>query len=465
MAKATASTNGLRTTVLVADDDKSTRILLAHHLEKAGFQVLLASNGREAIEMLSDAVAVALFDLNMPEIGGIECLQYVRKKYADAESIIITASTEVAHAVQAMKSGAFDYLTKPVNVDELVALVRRTARTAQLKRENRQLRQAIGLPKSPATFIGESPTIQKILSMVEKIAPLDSTVLITGESGVGKGVLARMIHYAGPRAQAPFVTVSCTAMPRDLVEAELFGHEKGAFTGAHERRPGRVEMAEGGTLFLDEVGDMPLDLQPKLLHFLQDRAFQRIGSNSTVDVDTRVIAATHQNLEALCRDRQFREDLYFRLNVLRINIPPLRERPDDITRLADHVLARIAQRRAVDALELAPEALEALVSYHWPGNVRELENVLERTTVFATDQTITLEELPPAVRGEQGPAVPQAAGGPSGHKLGGMSLEDVERIAIGETLELCNGNKAEAARRLGISKKGIYNKMKHLGLS
>ncbi|MGI8785649.1 MAG: sigma-54-dependent transcriptional regulator [Acidobacteriota bacterium] len=465
MAKATASTNGVRTTVLVADDDKSTRILLAHHLEKAGFQVLLASNGREAIEMLSDAITVALFDLNMPEVGGIECLQYARKKYADAESIIITASTEVAHAVQAMKSGAFDYLTKPVNVDELVALVRRTARTAQLKRENRQLRQAIGLPKSPTTFIGESPAIQKILSMVEKIAPLDSTVLITGESGVGKGVLARMIHYAGPRAQAPFVTVSCTAMPRDLVEAELFGHEKGAFTGAHERRPGRVEMAEGGTLFLDEVGDMPLDLQPKLLHFLQDRAFQRIGSNSTVDVDTRVIAATHQNLEALCRDRQFREDLYFRLNVLRINIPPLRERPDDITRLADHVLARIAQRRAVDALELAPEALEALVSYPWPGNVRELENVLERTTVFATDQTITLEELPPAVRGEQGPAVPPAAGGPSGHKLGGMSLEDVERIAIGETLELCNGNKAEAARRLGISKKGIYNKMKHLGLS
>ncbi|MBI2834918.1 MAG: sigma-54-dependent Fis family transcriptional regulator [Acidobacteria bacterium] len=449
-----------RPTVLVVDDDESVRVFLQYHLEKAGFKTVIGRNGREALELVSEAINVALLDLSMPDPNGITCLRQIRKSHPEIETIIVTASSEIGDAVEAMRSGAFDYVTKPVNIDELVETLQRAARTAQLTKENRQLRQAMSLPWSEVPFIGASGTTERVLDAVDKLAHLDSTVLISGESGVGKGLVARMIHNAGPRAVRPFITVSCTALPRELVEAELFGHEKGAFTGAHERRPGRLEMADGGSLFLDEVGDMPLDSQPKLLTFLQDRAFQRIGSNKTISVRVRIIAASNQNLKLMCQERRFREDLYFRLNVLPLHIPPLRERHEDILPIAEYLLGRIAQRRNIRPFELSEEARRALVRYQWPGNVRELDNVLQRTTAFSAGPTIAPDDLPAEIH-EHG----FHAEALSPVTLADVPLREVEKMAILQTLESCRGNRAEAARRLGISKKGIYIKMKRLGLS
>ncbi len=385
-------------TVLVADDDWSVRSVLAESLKDEGFGVAVARNGKEVISRLSEDVAVALLDLKMPEPDGIQCLDHIKKEQPDTECIMITASADVGSAVQAMKIGAFDYLTKPVNVDELVALVHRASNASNLRRENRQLRQAIGLPRPQTAFVGQSPAAQRVLDLIQKVAELDSTVLITGESGVGKGLVARMIHDSGPRRDSPLVTVSCTALPRELVEAELFGHEKGAFTGAHEKRPGKVEMANKGTLFLDEVGDMPLDLQPKLLTVLQDRVFQRIGSNKNISVDVRVIAATHRNLRELCQEKHFREDLYFRLDVLPIHIAPLRERREDIQLLVDYLLQEISNRRGRVAPEITDAAMDRLNSFHWPGNIRQLENVLERVTAFTDGSEIGPTDLPAEIR-------------------------------------------------------------------
>ncbi|MEE8583239.1 MAG: sigma-54 dependent transcriptional regulator [Acidobacteriota bacterium] len=445
--------------VLVADDDPVIRRLMQRRLESAGLRVVTAQDGDEAMEKLSDLVQVALLDLKMPGRGGMHCLQHIAKNHPTVESIIITASSEIADAVEAMKNGAFDYLTKPVNLDELIELVYRAASTFRIKQENRQLRAAMGHPTSDIPFIGNSPLTRQIVETIRKIAPLDSSVLISGESGVGKGLVARMLHHLGSRRDHPFITVSCTALPRDLVEAELFGHEKGAFTGAVEKRPGRVEMAQRGTLFLDEIGDMPLDLQPKLLNFLQDRCFQRIGGARTIHVEVRVIAATHQNLKEMCQDKRFREDLYFRLDVLPIHIPPLRERKEDIPDLCSHLLDKLSQRRGVAPFQLEPEAVESLTHYDWPGNVRELENVLERVTAFINTSRITPDDLPAELSGCE--ACP---GGTSARGLAGLPLAEVEKLAIIQTLELCKGNKSEAARRLGISEKSIYNKSKRLGI-
>jgi two-component system response regulator HydG len=451
-----------RPAVLVADDDETTRVFLQYHLDKAGFRVLAARDGRTAVDLLGENIQVALLDLDMPDPGGLACLRHIRKSYPDIESIIVTGSGDIADAVQAMKNGAFDYVTKPVDVDELVETTHRAIRTVQLTRENRLLRQAIGLPAAEVPFIGQSVAARRVSEIVNRVAALESTVLLTGESGVGKGLVARLIHHSSPRAAKPLVTVGCTSLPRELVEAELFGHEKGAFTGAHERRPGRLEIADGGSLFLDEVGDMPLESQPKLLNVLQDRAFQRIGSNKTISVDVRVIAATNQDLKSMCRERRFREDLYFRLNVLPIEIPPLRDRSEDVLPIAEYLLGRIAQRRNSKAFDLTDDARKALTAYRWPGNVRELDNVLQRTTAFSAGTLIGRDDLPPEIF-EAGDAEADAERDRT--SLAGLPLRDVERLAILDTLSACGGNRAEAARRLGISKKGIYIKMKRLGLS
>ena len=447
-----------KTTVLVADDDPSIRKLLRYNLEREGFHVVLASDGREALARLTDDTAVALLDLRMPVMDGFECLREIRRATGDTQVIIITASHELADAVSAMKQGAFDYVTKPLDFEALVALLRQAAHTTRLSRENRQLRQAIGVAKPVTSFIGDAPEIRSLLTRAKQAARLDATVLITGESGAGKGLLARMVHYSSDRADKPFVAVNCVALPRELVESELFGHEKGAFTGAHERRLGRLEIADGGTVFLDEIGDMPLDLQPKLLTFLQENAFQRVGGNDTVSVDVRVITATHQDLPRLCRDREFREDLYFRINVLPLHLPPLRSRKEDIPALVRYILERIGERRKMPTMTLADDALRALTTYPWPGNIRELENVLERSSAFCAGQTINLDDLPAEIRSTAPPDRPRET------SLAGRPLADIERDAILQTLDLCGGNKAEVARRLGISEKSIYNKMKRYEL-
>ena len=405
-------------------------------------------------------VAVAIFDLRLPGLDGLECLRRARERFPDLPVLIISQVGEIRDAVEAMKHGAFEFISKPIDPDELLARIRQAQRASAVAAENRQLREAVASPAVTTDLIGESEFAKRLSERIAKIAPLDSTVLITGESGTGKTTVARAIHRLGPRRSGPFVAVSCAALPRDLIEAELFGHVKGAFTGAVADRPGRAEMAHGGTLFLDEIGDLPLELQPKLLTFLQDRTVQRIGDARSRTVDVRVLAATHQDLSARCEKGQFRRDLFFRLAVLILELEPLRNRPEDVAAFAEHILARIAQKRGAPPYVLTEEARQALLAYGWPGNVRELENVLERASAFCEEQRILpkdldLEPLSGAAESTKAPAP----------NLAGQTLADIERRAILETLAACGGNKRAAARSLGIDEKSIHNTMKRLGIT
>lgn len=449
-------------TLLIVDDNRDACELLKMRMEKEGYRTVLASDGLEAIEKMSDDISAVLMDLIMPRMGGMDALREIRKRYEDAQVIIVTAISDLDSAVEAVKAGAFHYITKPVNADLLVSLVRQAVQASVLKRENTGLMEVIGSSRPVDTFIGNSPVIRKMHEYINAIADLDSTVLITGESGVGKGLVSRTIHYRGARAAEPFVTVSCSAMPRELMEAELFGHEKGAFTGAYRTRPGRLEISDGGTLFLDEIGDMSLDLQPKLLTFLQDRYFNRIGGNMSIEVDVRIVAATNRDLERMCTDGQFRQDLYYRLNVIPIYIPPLRERREDIPLIASHLLDKISQKRTSGVCSISEEAMAAMMEYGWPGNIRELENILERSTAMASDSLIRLSDLPGMITGPPGAGSPTP---PSGEApLPSLSLDELEGMAIRQALIKSNGNKHQAAEMLGISRKSIYNKMKRLGV-
>ncbi len=443
--------------ILVADDDPVTLRMLSHYLKAAGFEVICARNGREATQQMSAEISVAIFDLEMPYKSGLDCLQFVKEHYHDTGVLVVSGKGEIADAVNAMKQGALEYITKPFDRDELVARVNHACWSTQLVRDNRGLREAVTVPAPSSEIVAHSESSQRLMHQVSRVVPLDTTVMITGESGTGKTTVARMIHQSGPRASSPFITVNCASLPRELVEAELFGHAKGAFTGATNDRPGRVEIADNGTLFLDEIGDLPLELQPKLLTFLQDRTFQRIGSNKVYSVDVRLIAATHQDLAAMCQAKRFREDLYFRLNVISLRVPSLRERGEDIADLAKHILARIGQRRGQPALPCDQEAMAALQNYHWRGNIRELENVLERASAFCEGDTIKREEL---TFDEGVTGTPETPLTPAEPVYASRTLAEVEKLAIIDTLQAAGGNKAEAARRLGISEKGIYNKMK-----
>ncbi|MCY2988190.1 MAG: sigma-54 dependent transcriptional regulator [Planctomycetota bacterium] len=447
--------------VLVADDDPVTLRMLTHALNSAGYETVAAKDGREALQLMNADISVALCDLEMPGATGLDCLRHIREHYRDTPVIMVSGKGGIQDAVAAMKQGALDYISKPFDRDELIARVNQACWTAQLARDNRGLREAVNLAATSCDFVARTPVAAQLLRQVAKVATLDSTVLMTGESGTGKTTVARLIHQSGPRAAGPFVTVNCASLPRDLVEAELFGHAKGAFTGAVNDRPGRAEIADGGTLFLDEIGDLPLELQPKLLTFLQDRTFQRIGSNKVYTVDVRLIAATHQDLAAMCQERRFREDLYFRLNVIALHMPALRDRTDDIPELAQQILNRIFRRRGQPPLVCDPAALEALLRHPWRGNVRELENILERASAFCEGEVIRVEDLlfPSSRPSGSSPAAP-----PPPPTLAGKTLDELEQQAILDTLGACGGNKAEAARRLGISEKSIYNKMKRFDL-
>ncbi|PTX99557.1 hypothetical protein DB346_17120 [Verrucomicrobia bacterium LW23] len=440
--------------LLIADDDSTIRRLLEYHLRHQGMPLELFEDGRQLLAAMHEDVQVAVVDLNMPHVDGLECLRAIRKGWPCTEVIFLTSVNQAREAVQALREGAFDYITKPFSPDEILMAVRKAAELSQTKRENAVLKQTIGTERTHSGFVGSSVASQNIRDKVARIAPLNATVLITGESGTGKGVLARAIHAASPRSSGPFITVNCPSLPRELLESEMFGHEKGAFTGAHEKRIGRAELANGGTLFLDEVGDLPIDLQPKLLNFLQEKKFQRIGGGKDIPADVRVIAATNQNLKDMVAQKSFREDLYFRLNVLPIEIPSLNERADDIPELSQHILQRIARQRDMAACRIDKDAMRALTFYAWPGNVRELENTLERASAFCTDSLITPADLPAEIAGHA-----TAPDGPP-FNLSGWKIEDLERFAIQQTLAACNNNKAEAARVLGISEKSIYNKLK-----
>lgn len=462
--KSELNPEAVKGTVLVADDDPIVRKKLCTQLEKANYQVVLANNGQEAIDAMHDGIAVALVALHMPRMSGIDCLEAIRAQFPDTQVIMVTSSSseDMTDALIAMKKGALEYLAKPVDPVELILLVDRACRDAALRLNHRGLTAVVGASLPTTDFSANSPLSKTLLEQVNRVAHLESTVLIAGESGTGKTTIARMIHRQGPRHPGPFVAVNCASLPRDLIEAELFGHAKGAFTGAVNDRPGRVEIANGGTLFLDEIGDLPLELQPKLLTFLQDRKIQRIGSSKQISVDVRLIASTHQDLELMCNEKRFREDLFYRLNVLSLVVPPIRKRHEDVPSLVANILRRISKRRGCEPLTIDPDAMNLLASYSWPGNIRQLENVLERASAFS-DGSIQIGDLNIPAEGESGESS-HSSTHTGGVRLAGKTLAEIEKLAIEQTLEACGGNKAKTARELGISEKSIYNKMKRHGM-
>jgi len=447
--------------ILVVDDEPITRRTLRELLESDGYRVIEADEARTAIARITDEVAIVLLDFLMPDIPGLDCLRYIRRQFPDVQVIVLSEVGRIRDAVAAMKEGAFEYLTKPWDREELLIRVRQAARASRLARDNRGLRQAIRCPMGPVELVGRSPEMQTVRTQIESFAQLDSTVLITGVAGTGKTTAAQLIHRKGTRASGPFISINCASLPRDLIEVELFGHVRGAFAEATVDRPGRIEIADGGTLLLDEIQHLPLELQPKLLDFLRQRAVTRIGAKTAAPVNLRVIATSRENLATACRQGRFREDLFFRINVLSLNLPPLKEYLADVPELAREMLRRIARRRNCPPLVLDELAAEALQSYDWPGNARELENVLEHAATIGDGRIIRRKDLQMNELRLQGPATE----GTPRLELAGMSMAEIERMAVINTLRACGGNKAKTARQLGVSEKTIYNKIKQYNLT
>jgi two-component system, NtrC family, response regulator HydG len=445
-------------TLLVADDDPGLRESLQRTLTRAGYQVVLAPDGRAALERLqAGGVDLILTDLKMPGLSGIELLRAAKGVATDVDVILITAFGTVEEAVSAMKDGAYDFITKPFRGDQLVKLVTKALERRSLIQQNKALQQQLDDLRAKGQAIGASPAFRRMLSLVEQVAESSATVLIQGESGAGKELVARTIHERSARRNRPFVAVNCAALPETLLESELFGYEKGAFTGAAGRKEGRFELADGGTLFLDEVGDLSLVTQPKILRVLQEGEFERLGATRTVRVDVRIVTATNRDLGQMVKDKRFREDLYYRLNVITVTVPPLRERRDDIRLLAQHFLRVYAAKNNRRLDGFADEAMARLEAYPWPGNVRELENVIERGVVLARGTLLDVGDLPEEISGAEsrgeGPLAQAITA------LVGTPLADVERRLLDETLRVAKGNKTLTAKLLGIDVRTVARKL------
>ncbi|MGQ9920918.1 MAG: sigma-54-dependent transcriptional regulator [Desulfobacca sp.] len=442
--------------ILVVDDDANTREALAVSLKKTGHQVSLAATGTEALELVRQhPVALAIIDLKLPDMEGTDLFEALRIISPYTIAIMISARATVDEAVSALKLGIYDFITKDFRLQELRKVVNKALETQQLLQENQQLRQALQERLAGGRILGRSPTFLKVIHQVMQIAPLRSTVLITGESGVGKELIAEAIHRGSPRREKPLVKVNCGALPEGLIESELFGHEKGAFTGAHQQRKGRFELADTGTIFLDEVSEMPLNTQVKLLRVLQEGEFERVGGSKTLKVDVRVVAATNQNLEEMVAAGKFRKDLFYRLNVIHLEIPPLRARREDIPLLAQYFLDRFCLENNRPPMGFTPEAMQALKQYLWPGNVRELENVVERAVALCTGASVGLDDLPEELR--QHSKVEDSIVIPVG-----ASLEEIERLVIRQTLRKTGGDKEVTARILGIGLATLYRRLKEM---
>ncbi|MEQ8766595.1 MAG: sigma-54 dependent transcriptional regulator [Planctomycetota bacterium] len=448
--------------ILIVDDEAVQREMLAGLLQRSGFIAKTAADGQEGLEVLEqEDFDVALVDQKMPRLDGLQLLESVQRSRPFLPVILMTAFGSVSDAVSAMKLGAADYLTKPFEREELMIVLGKVLRQRRLEDEVRSLRGAFRGPHRLGGLIGRSPAMQEVFSLIERVARADTSVLIRGESGTGKELVARAIHAGSRRADRPFVALNCAAIPESLLESEFFGHEKGAFTGALQSRPGRFEQADGGTLFLDEIGAMRVDLQAKLLRVIQEREVQRLGCDRTRPVDVRILAATSDDLESAIRERCFREDLFYRLNVVPISLPPLRERAEDIPLLALHFLDQAARRLERPAPRLAPELLERLQRHGWPGNVRELQNGIECLVVLAEGDELRSEHLPASIMAGSSP---RPNGGLEDFDLPatGVSLPDLERHLILQALERTRGSIGPAARCLGISYKTLqYRIQKH----
>ncbi|MES1257379.1 MAG: sigma-54 dependent transcriptional regulator [Acidobacteriota bacterium] len=442
--------------LIVEDEDKLRRILELQLLD-SGFDVVKAATAEEALPLI-DRAELILTDLKLPGMTGIEMLQLIRRQDSHVPVIVMTAFGTVENAVDAMKAGAADFLLKPFSLDHLTTVVNKALEIRNLRDENRRLKEELGRKYQWDNIVGRSTAMQQIFGTILRVAPTRATVLLAGESGVGKDLIARCIHFHSPRKDRPFVKINCTALPENLMESELFGYEKGAFTGATVSKPGKFEQADTGTVMLDEIGDVPNNIQVKLLRVLQEREFERLGSNKTQHIDVRVVAATNRDLRAALEDGTFREDLYYRLNVVPIEIPPLRERKEDIPYLANHFVEKLIPEMGGRVTGITDAAIDKLMQYSWPGNVRELENVIERSIVMALREKLDAADI----RLDMNLRPRQTAGEPGLPE--GMSLDQFEQDLIKNALKKADGNKSQAARLLGLTRNALRYRLTQMGI-
>jgi two-component system, NtrC family, response regulator HydG len=441
-------------TLLIADDDPGLRESLERTLTREGYRVVLASDGRAALERVqAGGVDLIVTDLRMPGLTGLELLRAAKAIMPDVDVILLTAFGTVEEAVKAMKDGAYDFLTKPFRREQLIKLIDKALERRDLIEQNRALKKQLEDLRAKGQMIGASPIWRRMMTLVEQVADSSATILVQGESGTGKELVARTIHERSARRNGPFVAVNCAALPETLLESELFGYEKGAFTGAAGRKEGRFELASAGTLFLDEVADLSLVTQPKILRVLQEGEFERLGGTRTLQVDVRIVAATNRDLSDMVKDKRFREDLYYRLNVITVRVPPLREHPEDIRLLAQHYLRVYSAKNGRKLEAFSNEAIARLESYAWPGNVRELENLVERSVLLARKDRIDAEDLPEEVMGVKRPPRDAIL------ELVGTPLADIEERLLDETLRITGGNKTQAAELLGIDVRTVARKL------
>lgn len=451
----------MKTKILVVDDEPSHRQMLEAVLTADGYEVQQANDGQEAINSVEERFYdLILMDVRMSRVSGIEALKKIKELSPGIPVIIMTAYASVSTAVDALKSGAYDYLTKPLDIEELKILVSKALRQRQLEQENVYLRERLGDRFDFSNIIGRSSAMRDLFETVALVAPTEATVLIVGESGTGKELIANAIHQNSPRTDRPFIKVNCAALPETLLESELFGHEKGAFTGALARKQGRFQLAHRGSIFLDEIGEMSPTTQTKILRVLQEREFEPLGSTQTVKVDTRVVTATNKNLKEEIQEGRFREDLYYRLNVVALEVPPLRERREDISLLTDFFLKQYAEKNRRLIKGFTPRAMDLLMRHGWPGNVRELENVVERAVIMARGDVISQTELPDTLRELEAETEKATV-----DLTPGRSLKEMEREMILRTLEEAGGNRTRSAEILGISRRTLQLKLKDYGIN
>jgi len=448
--------------VLIADDEQSQRLILSGYLKQKGYNIFEAASGLEALKITdNNLVDIVLSDFRMPDMNGIELLVKLKEKNPEIAVVIITAFGTIENAVKAMKEGAFDYLTKPVDLDELDMIIKRITERMYLISENKLLKEQLQEKNKIAGIVAYSEKMEKILSTAIRVAESKATVLLRGESGTGKEVLAKTIHYSSRRKDNPFVAVNCAALNENLLESELFGHEKGAFTGADRQRRGRFEVADGGTLFLDEIGDLPLSTQVKLLRVLQEEQFERVGGSQTINVDVRVIAATNKNLEEMIKEGKFREDLYYRINVVSVSIPPLRERKEDIVHLINHFIEKYKAETNKNKIEFSREAFDVLIKYNYPGNIRELENIVHHSIVLSRSEIIATTDLPVQIN--------DSKSGIDTFETDDFStlpdqVEKLEKMLVLNALKKTNNNQLRAAKSLGISERNLRYRLEKWGL-